>query len=279
MAIGSKWVYSTNTANFDLFPTYYNGTSKREVLKDTLLSNGKQYFKIYDNTTLNSTKIFYERIDTSTGLVYRFDEESSGDSHEYLIDDLLSEAGDTISSYRDRIPYSDSNFGNVCVEVGSTNLFGQIRAKKSFVKFDLSGYSYSLVNGIGVDSIYNSWDFGYSLSKIKGCILNGVVYGDTTITDVEKNTDLIPGEYKLEQNYPNPFNPSTTITYQLPNSSKVTLKVFDVLGEELITLVDEYKDSGKYEVQFNASDLPSGVYFYRIRSGNLIETKKMILLK
>jgi len=95
-----------------------------------------------------------------------------------------------------------------------------------------------------------------------------------------------PTEYELVQNYPNPFNPSTTIRYQIPaslNPSKggtfVTLKIYDILGGEVATLVNEEKVAGKYEVNFNASSLASGVYLYKIQAGSFINSKKMILLK
>jgi hypothetical protein len=85
--------------------------------------------------------------------------------------------------------------------------------------------------------------------------------------------------YKLEQNYPNPFNPSTTISFTITTSSLVTLKVFDILGNEIRSLVNEEKSAGNYELEFNAANLPSGVYFYRLQTANFIETKKMILMK
>jgi hypothetical protein len=85
--------------------------------------------------------------------------------------------------------------------------------------------------------------------------------------------------FSLEQNYPNPFNPSTVIGYRLPVNSDVTLKVFDLLGREVATLVDEFKPAGKYEVEFNSKDLSSGIYFYTIQAGSFTKTEKMILLK
>ena len=85
--------------------------------------------------------------------------------------------------------------------------------------------------------------------------------------------------YSLEQNYPNPFNPSTTIKYQIPELSFVTIKVYDVLGNEITTLVNEEKPAGNFEVEFNASNLTSGIYFYRIQAGDFVETKKMVLMK
>lgn len=90
---------------------------------------------------------------------------------------------------------------------------------------------------------------------------------------------VTPLEFSLEYNYPNPFNTSTVIYYQLSLSSNVSLKVFDVLGNEVATMVDEYKPAGRYEIEFNGSFLTSGVYFYQLRAGDFIQTKKMILLK
>ena len=106
-------------------------------------------------------------------------------------------------------------------------------------------------------------------------------------TDVEGLIAEIPSEFKLEQNYPNPFNPGTKISWQSPVGSHQTLKVYDVLGNEIATLVDEYKPAGKYEVEFNVAQsavagipaIASGVYFYQIRAGNYIQTKKMIIQK
>ncbi|MBN1637628.1 MAG: T9SS type A sorting domain-containing protein, partial [Ignavibacteriales bacterium] len=82
-----------------------------------------------------------------------------------------------------------------------------------------------------------------------------------------------------EQNYPNPFNPSTVISYQLPVSSLVQIKVYNVLGQEIATLVNEEKPAGTHNVKFNASNLSSGIYFYRIEAGKFVETKKMVILK
>jgi 3-phytase len=90
--------------------------------------------------------------------------------------------------------------------------------------------------------------------------------------------EVIPYKYDLSQNYPNPFNPSTKIKYQIPDINFVTLKVYDVLGNEIETLVDEEKQIGYHNIEFNASTLSSGVYFYRLQAGNYIETKKMVLL-
>jgi len=107
-------------------------------------------------------------------------------------------------------------------------------------------------------------------------------------TDIKEFISEIPTEFKLEQNYPNPFNPNTTIRYTIPNvtpsgnaieRSLVQLRVYDVLGNEVATLVDEYKSTGIYNVQFTLNNLSSGIYFYQLKAGNYSQTKKMTILK
>jgi len=100
------------------------------------------------------------------------------------------------------------------------------------------------------------------------------------ISDVEeKLSNEIPIEFQLYQNYPNPFNPSTTIRYGLPKESKVSLEVYNILGERVTQLVNQQLKAGYHEVEFNNSSHSSGIYFYRIQAGDFVETKKMILLK
>jgi hypothetical protein len=99
------------------------------------------------------------------------------------------------------------------------------------------------------------------------------------IVNVESSNSNTPEDFSLTQNYPNPFNPSTVISYRLPVNSNVKLKVYDVLGNEVATLVNEEKPTGEYEVEFDATGLPSGIYFYQLEAGNFIQTQKMLLLK
>ena len=98
------------------------------------------------------------------------------------------------------------------------------------------------------------------------------------VTDIGAE-QIPPKTFLLSQNYPNPFNPSTKISWQSPAGGVQTLKIYDVLGNEVATLVNEYKPAGSYEVEWNAGDFPSGIYFYQLKTENYIETKKMILLK
>ena len=97
------------------------------------------------------------------------------------------------------------------------------------------------------------------------------------IVSVESSTFIT--DYVLEQNYPNPFNPSTTIKFGIPEKNNVVVKIYNSLGSEIATLVNEVREAGSYEIQFNANNLSSGIYYYKIESGNFVETKKMMLLK
>jgi len=99
------------------------------------------------------------------------------------------------------------------------------------------------------------------------------------VTDISDNQNEIPNTFSLLQNYPNPFNPSTKISWQSPVASWQNLKVYDVLGNEVVTLVNEYKPAGFYDTEFNATNLPSGVYFYELKVGSFVATKKMVLIK
>ena len=100
-----------------------------------------------------------------------------------------------------------------------------------------------------------------------------------SLTNVDSDNEGILNEFRLEQNYPNPFNPSTTTKYSLTALEFVTLKVYDVLGNEVETLVNHQQPAGNYEVEFNAAQLSSGIYFYKLQAGSFIDTKKMILIK
>jgi hypothetical protein len=104
-------------------------------------------------------------------------------------------------------------------------------------------------------------------------------FGGGTVGIQNQEIDNIPTNFSLSQNYPNPFNPSTTIQFSLPKSGDITLKIYNLLGEEVKTLVNEFKEIGNHTVQFNASNLASGIYFYRLQAESFIQTRKMILIK
>ncbi|MBS1518012.1 MAG: SBBP repeat-containing protein, partial [Bacteroidetes bacterium] len=112
-----------------------------------------------------------------------------------------------------------------------------------------------------------------------GTIDDTVFISDTVLTKINNTNNEIPGNYKLYQNYPNPFNPSTMIKYEIKIDGLVTLKVYNILGTEVASLVNEVKQAGRYEAEFNGSNLGSGIYYYRLQAGDFVETKRMVLLK
>lgn len=126
---------------------------------------------------------------------------------------------------------------------------------------------YNLVNGAGHD--WTVWKYGlYHFSQL--------LFKQNS-TSVENNEMVTT--FELSQNYPNPFNPETTIQYKLAKDGFVSLKIYDMLGNEIAALVNEFKPQGVYDIKFNASYLASGVYFYKIQAGNFFDTKKFVLIK
>ena len=171
---------------------------------------------------------------------------------------------------------NNSNSAYAVVASG-TNLFASIGGTV-FLSTD-NGTSWTDVNTGLTESVLSLVVFGTNI--FAGTSDGGVWRRPLSemITSVEQLSTNLPTNFYLSQNFPNPFNPSTTIGYQLAQGSKVTLKVYNVLGKEILTLIDEYKPRGRYEKEFSAVKLPSGVYFYQLSAGSFVETKKMLLIK
>jgi hypothetical protein len=150
----------------------------------------------------------------------------------------------------------------------------------------ISQMSQTLHFGIGsatvIDQMEIFWKKGYT-QKFTNVAVNkaySITEGGNPVTSAQigENVEL-PSEYSLKQNYPNPFNPTTVISYQLPVISNVSLKIYDLIGKEIATLVNEEQSAGWKEVQWNASNVASGVYFVRFQAGAFVETKKMVVLQ
>lgn len=120
---------------------------------------------------------------------------------------------------------------------------------------------------------------GFNLNDLRTAITNARSKYLQIPTSVPEDKFELPNKFYLAQNYPNPFNPNTKISWQSPVGSHQTLKIFDVLGNEVATLVDEYRGAGRYEINFDASQLASGIYYYRVQAGSFVKTKKMILMR
>lgn len=188
-----------------------------------------------------------------------------------------------------RIKMIGDAYGTIILPDGSTR--SALR-----VKIDREGSDTLAINGIPITinkfrSTTYQWYTNESKYPVLGIsyinlLTNGILYNykqvdynTETFTNVKDEPNLNVNEFELSQNFPNPFNPSTVINYQISKSSKVTLKVYDIIGNEITTLVNNQQPAGKYTVEFNASNLPSGVYLYRLEAGTFVKTRKMILIK
>ena len=146
------------------------------------------------------------------------------------------------------------------------------------IRFNGAGNGSDIANTAAVDTMGNVYVTG---SGFGGATANDIVtikYSQSP-SNISEPGSVLPKDIYLYQNYPNPFNPSTKIKYSIPKLSQVQIKIYDVLGNEVVTLVNEEKPAGIYDVEFNAQTLPSGIYFYKLQAGSLVKTKKMAFLK
>ena len=210
-------------------------------------------------------------------VVVRLDSTYPDINHEFIYYKKNCSIGDTWSQRNARL--SDRQITYTVVDTGTANVFNTFTTIKTIFVTD----------GLIIDYEFWSEKFGFLQNSspfggtdiLKGCIIDGVLYGDTsTVTDVEEEfLDISVTEYQLSQNYPNPFNPSTIINYSVKDAGLVSLKVYDILGSEVATLVNETKEAGNFAVEFNAANLPSGVYIYTLQVNGFASSKKMLLMK
>ena len=269
LAVGNRWVYKVITLDDNCFWPIDETEECIIITKDTVI-NGYDYFKFEPPLAYEYEFI---RIDSTEGKLKTVF--SYSDSAEATLYNFLMEVGDTVV-----LNPIDPYDGFVLVNEDMQTIFGENRQVRNFTAIWFLPPPYSLVKGIGY---YRDGfcEFGGYYRTLKGCVIDGIVYGDTTLTDVNDEQNPFPTEFKLEQNYPNPFNPGTIISYQLPKAGNVTLKVYDVLGREVALLIDEYRNAGSYDVEFRIEnlELSSGIYFYQLKAGEFVESKKMILIK
>ncbi len=287
--IGNTWVY------------YYNGTwpfgpftgfEKYKIIS-TYHTNDKQYFKFTHvrvgisgplNVVLQS-RLFKDtaaiRIDSLSGNIYRND--TCHGFQELLVDSLKAVLYDTSLTC---VPEVDDTV--ICTDTNSIIYFENTHISR---KFDMPGFEGQTVQiyakNLGLVNytfnIMNQTTWG----TLKGCVINGVVYGDTGLVGIKQISNEVPKEYNLYQNYPNPFNPVTKIKFAIPLSRGVSegrgvlarLVIYDILGREITTLVNEQLQPGTYEVEWDGSNYCSGIYYYSLVTTEFVETKKMVLIK
>ncbi|MCX8010991.1 MAG: T9SS type A sorting domain-containing protein [Ignavibacteria bacterium] len=144
--------------------------------------------------------------------------------------------------------------------------------------FHLNAGSYNLNPRDSADVFYG-FGYGTTADEAMAACEEAQAKYNSVFTSLDETNSQLPLTSKLYQNFPNPFNPETEIKFDIAKESKVTLKIYNTLGKEILTLVDEHMKPGVYSKNFNAKDLPSGIYFYRLNAGNFINTKKMVIVK
>ncbi|MFZ0456078.1 MAG: T9SS type A sorting domain-containing protein [Ignavibacteriaceae bacterium] len=270
--------FSQNPNPLDFFPHHkgdiFEYADKSEsgyfqsiITKDSLSEDGKYYVQ-----TINQDKWTIDTIKHDVYLGYQT---------RWLEFKLDADSGDVWTVF------DDSSTGFVrakVVDVFLTYVLGEEVVIKyieytSYEYVDttqgLYAYAYYLSSKFGIVSEYGDPP-GIPTHYLRGAKIDGKIYG--TITSIEDGKKVNPIDFTLKQNYPNPFNPSTTIEYALPENSSTTLKIYNTLGEEVKTLIDEYQMKGNYKIKFDARNLPSGVYFYKLTTDEVSLTKKMLLI-
>lgn len=262
IAISNIWVYD----NFTGFSTW-------KFSEDTIIIDSIFYNIIYASTP------HYLRLREDDYFVLRRDSTYNEPNHEEIYYKKNVMYGDSWT----QLMFGDSTFTytSIVTDTFLLNIFDTLVTGKVIRK------------DLGLVLLYELWteefglistaDFHGVMNYLAGCVINGIVYGDTSTTSVNyEPLDIMPEQAELLQNYPNPFNSSTIIEYILPKENYVKLAIYNLLGEEIKILVDELQKGGKYRVHFSSSvvnGLTSGVYFYSLRVNSSIVTRKMIIIQ
>jgi PKD repeat protein len=207
------------------------------------------------NITSGNAPLAVKFTDTSTGTTtnWTWDFGDGGTSTEQTPTHVYTTEG----TYTVKLTVSNSLGSDSEEKIGYITGFG--------TTVELKSYSF-------IDNKIATGAYSYRLKQID---FDGT-FSYSSVIEIEVSG---PKDFVLEQNYPNPFNPTTKIRYQIPEESKVVIKIYDILGAEVMTLLNDLQEAGTYEVELNAQNLSSGTYFYRIVAGEFVETKKMILLR
>jgi type IX secretion system substrate protein len=262
LSVGNIYVY-----NYYNVPIGPSGTYRKSVIRDTLM-NGHIYFR-FDNS------YSWLRTDSITGSLYAYSPNGGCGNNPYdvLIDSLSMRVGEWYNCAGQTIDCRDTNivplFGNQWYSKFFHMAAGPYYGGRRYVKY------------LGRVHYYSGNSNSTYTENLKGCVINGIVYGDTSVPVgiLGKNGET-PGDFSLSQNFPNPFNAITNFKLRISELSFIEVKVFDITGMLITILLSQKSSPGEYQITFDGKNLPSGIYFYcLIVEGSRFETKKMILLK
>jgi hypothetical protein len=277
MSVGNVWVYTWTS------PLIFGGCYSivRKKIFSSVVLNSKTYFIFQTEIRIISGSgncygngMDTLRIDSVSGNILRYS--ANGNCylpHDYVIDSLRMHKHDTLKTC--------GTIGYVCTDTNIVTIIGVSRKGKNFGIFYVdSGADYGYVQGIGYSGYSSYGQAGSSNLTLRGCVINGVVHGDTSyLVGINQISSEVLKSFSLSQNYPNPFNPNTKIKFQIAKLGNAKLTVYDALGKEVVTLVNEQLQPGTYEVEWDAGNYPSGVYFYKLETDRYTVTKKLVLIK
>jgi len=257
LEVGNYWEYYEPT---------YNYTSSARIVKDTVMNNGKSY-AYFDRSFLGR----YQRFENNCLYIY-----DSKLEQEFLLFDFSANPYTKINTFINDTDTTDVYFRYIYYDS-----LEYLNRKDSLWQFDVDWsrryiedeYYYDISDSIGVVK----WIGGLSHAYLVWAIINNDTIGK--VSDIFNTFDPVSLHINVSQNYPNPFNPLTTIEFSLPKSEFVTLIIYNILGEEVTTLVNDKLQAGNHTYQFDGSDLASGVYLYRIEAGEFQQVRKMVLIK
>lgn len=258
--IGDIWQYrNAAVMTPDTFVYSY------KALSDTLIAG-----KMYTVTFFNNNPVSVQRQSGDSVFLYR-----SGFDKEFVYFDFSRTVGDTIST----TAFGNDTMDVVLAHTGVANYFGTSRRTWTFYvnasrrSID-DEFSVTVADGLG--TVQNVPSFGDPMALV-GAVVNGTQYG--VILSVQKFQQVPPSDFRLVRNFPNPFNPATTIRFILPQSSQVTLEVYNNIGQILHRRHYSQVSAGSHDLHFDASGLPSGTYYYRVLTEFGVATGKMLLTR
>ena len=270
------WQYHSYSYEWWPYPYSFSSYYSLEVKGDTILGNGQEY-KIIEKVHLDSlytNYFYYERIDSSTMNVYRFDSFQPGG--EYLIDSLESQIGDTSTASRSIFGIS---IGSYCDSIFDGDILSTFTTTKRIKQIYLLHNEYHhLSYGFGVTYQYADYDFGYTTIDLVYARINGNEYGQAVKINDNKYLHII-NSVILYPNYPNPFNSETTFSFYIDQPQTVELIIYTIEGRQVDKILLRNMSQGHHKIKWNLENLSSGVYIYQLRADMHKQSKKLILLK